>query len=369
MTRNSSQSGAPSGNPGTTTDQTTDQTKSPALRLEDLVVSHPPARAGEPRRIAVDGVSLGVEAGEAVGLFGDSGCGKSSLARAVVGLLPTGSRSEGRIEIAGRRVDGSGDRTWQRIRGAEVGLVLQQPKLSLHPLRRVGEQVVDVLRAHGLGSRRQCRERVRQLFAELDLDPGMARAYPHQLSGGQQQRVVLVRAMAAEPTLLLADEPTASLDPETEARVLDWIADIARQRRLALLWISHDPGVLARVSSRLLVMYAGQVVERGPTREVLSDPRHPYTQALLACARVAPVEAPTSERRLPVIPGTAPAPRPEDRSWFGCPFAPRCPDRLETCEHQAPSEVELAGPTSDPTARHSARCLALLSPTHPHEPD
>lgn len=336
-------------------------------------------------RVAVDDVRLEIAEGETLGLLGESGCGKTSLARAIVGLLPPTSLARGRIEVAGHTIDPrlpSAPDAWRRVRGTQVGLVFQRPSEALHPLRRVGSQAVDVLRAHRGGSRRQCRQQVLELFAELGLEPELARAYPHQLSGGQRQRAVLARAMVAEPRLLLADEPTASLDLGTRTTVLRWIRHVAHERQLAMLWISHDPAVLEAVSQRVAVMYAGQIVEHGPTEVVLSRPRHPYTRALLACRRIAPASASAAERRLPSIDGRAPRMRLESQPGTGCPFAPRCPERLaectegpipdvvETLSHRRVSERDSPDPgpaALDPGTgapepawppRHHTRCLA-----------
>lgn len=234
---------------------------------------------------AVRDVDLEVAPGEAVGLLGESGCGKTSLALALVGLLPAGAGVSGRVTLA------SGDESvslldldenaWRSIRGDRMAVVFQQPAQSLSPYRRVGRQIADVLRAHG---RTGCvDERVSELLDEVGLPADVADAHPHQLSGGQLQRIVLCQALSCEPDLLLADEPTASLDTETETRILDLVARLRRVRGLALLWISHDPDVLVQVSDRLLVMHEGRIVERGDTQTVLSSPQHDFTRELLAC--------------------------------------------------------------------------------------
>ncbi|MCG8454738.1 MAG: ABC transporter ATP-binding protein [Holophagales bacterium] len=330
-----------------------------ALRLRRLEVSYGPFRA-------VRGVSLEVAPGERVGLLGESGCGKSSLLLASIGLLPHYARCDGRVEIGGRRVEALPEGAWRRIRGPQVGAVFQQPSWALHPLRRAGSQVTDVLRAHGRGSRRVCRERALELFQELGLDVSCFEAYPHQLSGGQQQRVCLARALAPEPALLLADEPTTALDRATEAQVLELVDRLARATRLALLWVSHDPTVLARVARRIDVMYGGQIVERGSASAVLDDPRHPYTRGLLACrppsAPASDVlklsaDRPLSERALPTLSGEPPS---ATENLSGCPFEPRCPARpragLERCASEPPPWQELG---------HGRRRRCWLDPEDP----
>ncbi|MEM8929736.1 MAG: ABC transporter ATP-binding protein [Acidobacteriota bacterium] len=312
----------------------------PALRLRGLRVRYP--RSHGRHATAVDGLDLEIAAGEAVGLLGESGSGKSSLALAATGLLGRGSGStttssvlvEGAIEVAGQRVDGFDERAWRRLRGATVGIVFQQPGLALHPLRRVGAQVVEVLRAHRRGSRAECRDRARASFADLGLDADCFDAYPHQLSGGQRQRVVLAQALVCEPSLLVADEATASLDPKTASAVLDRLDELRRRRRLAILWIDHDADRIARLADRVQVLYAGRWAEQGPARDVLATPRHPYLRALLACRPGADgAAAPAADRRLPCIPGSAPS---ADAVPTGCAFAERCPERFDRCLEQPP---------------------------------
>ena len=238
---------------------------------------------------AVRGVDMGVAPGEAVGLLGESGCGKTSLALALVGLLPARASVSGQATLT-RTPTSRGDaislldldeNAWRRIRGDRLATVFQQPAQSLSPYRRVGRQIADVLRAHGRTNR--LRQRVAELLTVVGLPADVADAHPHQLSGGQLQRIVLCQALSCEPDLLLADEPTASLDSETETRILDLVARLRRDRGLALLWISHDPDVLARVSDRLLVMHEGGIVEQGETQNVLSSPQHRFTREILAC--------------------------------------------------------------------------------------
>lgn len=291
-----------------------------ALRLVDVSIRYPGAD-----RPAVDGVDLTVDADRGVGILGESGCGKTSLARFATGMLPKGAEASGEVRVGGEAV--GTEKEWRRLRGLKVGIVFQQPSLALHPMRRVGSQVVDVLRAHRQGTRAWCRERAYELFEELDLQRAHFRAYPHQLSGGQQQRVVLAQALACEPPLLVADEPTTALDRETEVQVLRLIDRIRRRRGMALLWISHDPRVLAEVAETLYVMYGGRFLEIGPAQMVLAAPSHPYTEALVGCAphRTARLHEPMSMRRLGTIPEG-------DVPMSGCLFRPRCPRAAAVCE-------------------------------------
>lgn len=214
---------------------------------------------------ALEGVSFELEAGEALGLAGASGSGKSTLGLALAGLLPPGARVEARrLDFAGRSLLGLSERGWRELRGAQIGCVFQQPFLALSPYRRAGEQVADVLRAHGEGSAQAARAKARELLAGLGLGPALAEAFPHQLSGGQRQRVVFCQALAAGPRLLVADEPTASLDDATRDRLLELAARLRQEKGLALLWISHEVEVLEKLAARRLYLAEGKLAEEPP---------------------------------------------------------------------------------------------------------
>jgi peptide/nickel transport system ATP-binding protein len=255
-------------------------TTDPLLAASGLEVVVPDGRDGH--RTVVDRVSIDLAAGERVGLVGSSGSGKSLTLSAMIGLAPPGAEIRGgRILIDGveaSRIDG--------FRGGTVGLVLQEAASALNPVYSVGFQLVETLRAHGIARGSEARTRVRELLAEVAFDdPEVVEpAYPFELSGGQAQRVMLALALAGEPTVLLADEPTTGLDTVTEAQILDLLRRITDERGLALLLVSHDLAVIANVVSRVLVMHRGQIVEQGPTDEVLNRPRHPETERLVAAA-------------------------------------------------------------------------------------
>jgi peptide/nickel transport system ATP-binding protein len=302
---------------------------------------------GESR--AVDGVSFHVEEGEVVGIVGESGCGKTVTALSILGLIPAPS---GRIlpgssiRFAGRELVDLPEREMRRIRGDRVAMIFQEPMTSLNPVLRVGEQVAETLRAHRGMGRGAARARARELLGEVGLPSPEERYrhYPHQLSGGMRQRVMLAAALACDPELLIADEPTTALDVTTQAQILARLLELRRERRMAILLITHDLGVVAECCDRVVVMYAGQVVETGGVEELFLRPRHPYTRGLLdSLPRLG------DPRRLDPIPGSVP----EAHSWpAGCRFADRCRHAWDRCRTEAPPlEVAEGGGGS-----HTSRC-------------
>lgn len=296
------------------------------LTVENLRVTY--NRGGVPIP-AVRGASLSLSPGESLGLAGESGSGKSTLAAALLRLLPDGTEiSADRLEVGGQAVLGLPPRELRSLRGGAVGMVFQDPFSALNPVLTVGDQIDEVLEFHAGG---RDRGHVWELLGRVRLPdpPGLARAFPHQLSGGQRQRVCLAMAIAARPKLLIADEPTTALDVTVQRDILNLLDDLRRDLKMALLLVTHNVGLLVERTDRLAVMYAGEIVEEGPTRQVLSDPAHPYTQGLLrSLPRLSRVE-----RRLPALPGQPPDPR---RLPVGCAFRDRCPHAFARCS---------AGPT------------------------
>lgn len=253
------------------------------LEVDDLTVRFAPE--GADRAAAVDGVSLSVASGETLGLLGSSGSGKTTLARALLRLLPGSARLSGAVLFRGRNLMTLGERDLSQIRGAGIAMVFQEPALSLSPFRRVCDQVADVLAAHRGGAPREHRDEAVAALGEFGLNErGAVRAFPHELSGGQRQRVAIAIAVAARPALLVADEPTSTLDPVHQAQVIALLKQLVEQRGMALLLASHDAGVLGALCNRVAVMASGRVVEEGPAKEVLSSPRHPETRRLLTVA-------------------------------------------------------------------------------------
>jgi len=321
----------------------------PLLRIRDLTVAFP----GDGRDlVAVRSASLSVDAGEVVGLVGESGSGKSLTALAVLGLVPPpGAIRGGSIELAGRELRGLAEAEYRRVRGGRIGFVFQEPGAALNPVLTIGTQIAEAMRAHRELTRREARERAVALLDSLAIPDARRRlsAYPHELSGGQKQRALLAVALAADPELLIADEPTTALDVTVQAQVLDLLERLRRERRLGILLITHDLGVVARSCDRLVVLYAGEVVEEGATADVLRAPAHPYTRGLLAS--VPRLGETAGAGALATIPGVVPslAQRPA-----GCPFHPRCDVRRPECDRVEPPRVELG-------AGRAARCV-LLAP-------
>lgn len=289
---------------------------------------------------AVDNVSFTVGAGETVGLIGESGCGKTTTALALGRLLP-GRRCQvrGSVRFRQRELMALPEKDIEGIRGAEIAFIFQEPGLALHPFLRVRDQVADVLCVHRQWSSRRCREQAEAILSDVNLGGSdrIHAAFPHQLSGGQRQRVVIAMAIACNPALLVADEPTASLDASTQADILRLFRRLKDRHRIALLLITHNPKILSGLADRLLVMYAGRIVEEGAFEQVVHDPLHPYTQGLLRSLPAPPNPSSAGAKRpLPVIAGDPP-----DLACLppGCSFAPRCPVRVEICTTREPEPV------------------------------
>jgi peptide/nickel transport system ATP-binding protein len=263
---------------------------------------------------------------------GESGCGKSTLLRAILGILPRGALVPGGAVLFGGRdilADGAASAC------GRIGFVPQDPYLSLNPVFRAGDQILEIMRRHAPGPRRAHRDRLVELFRAVQLpDPGAALAkYPHQFSGGQRQRLLIAAALSCEPALVVADEPTTALDVTTQREILALLRGLTASRGLALLFVTHDFGVLASLCEQVTVLYAGRVAESGPTRAVLDAPRHPYTRLLLACH-------PDRAADLAGIPGTVPAAIAQPP---GCRFHPRCPIARADCAAAAPPMLPLPG--------------------------
>jgi peptide/nickel transport system ATP-binding protein len=293
---------------------------------------------------AVKDASFAVGAGEGVGLIGESGCGKSTTALALGRLLPPHRcLVQGSVQFRHRDLLSLSEKEIEGVRGAEIAFVFQEPALALHPFQRVGEQVADVIRVHRRWNRQRCREEAEEVLSEVNLGESerIFAAYPHQLSGGQRQRVVIALALACKPALLVADEPTASLDATTQAEILNLFRKLRERHGIALLLITHNPAILSGLADRVLVMYAGRIVEGGAFEQVIRDPLHPYTDGLLHSLPEPPRQNPTAVKQpLPVIAGSPPDLM---RLPPGCAFAPRCSVRMEICSEREPERVTSHG--------------------------
>lgn len=290
---------------------------------------------------AVRDVSLLVRPGDRIGVVGESGCGKTMLGLAMIGMTPAAAKVSGSLRLDGAEMVGAGEKSWQALRARRVAMVFQEPMAALNPIKRVGDTVMEPLIVHMGLSRAQARERGLSLFEEVGIpDPEVRfRQFPHEISGGQRQRVLIALALTCDPGLLIADEPTTALDANVALKITELLARLARDRTMALLFISHDLAAVTRATQDMLVMYGGDIVERGKTAAVLSNPRHPYTQGLLS-ARPRPEnvrETDGSRKRLPTIPGAVP---PLTDLPAGCRFAGRCPIEMSQCATVRPVEQE-----------------------------
>ena len=315
------------------------------LQVSDLSIEYR-TRGGNVR--AVRDVSFSIGRGETFGVVGESGSGKSTLAFAVMGYLSSNAQvSSGRIDYQGEDLLAMPAERWDKLRGARIAMVYQDPMSSLNPSIIVGEQVAEAITSHEPVSPKVARERTLDLFAAVNMPEPAAifRRYPHQLSGGQQQRVLIAMALANNPDLLIMDEPTTGLDVTTEAQILDLIAELKARFSSAILYISHNLGVIARISDRIGVMYAGQMVEQGPVRDVFRRQLHPYTAGLLEC--LPSLDFGRKDRALKLIEGMIPD---LARLPAACSFAPRCPHARERCHNEAPALVEVV-------PAHLSRCL------------
>ncbi len=300
----------------------------PLLEITDLK-THFPTRAGLVR--AVDGVSFSLGRGELLGLVGESGCGKSITALSVMQLIaPPGKIVGGSIRFAGEELTTASPERLREIRGNDIAMIFQDPMTSLNPVYTVGEQIAEALRLHRKLDRKAAKEAAIEAMREVAIPAPETRVddYPHQLSGGMRQRIMIAMALACDPELLIADEPTTALDVTIQAQILELLNDLRKTRELAVLLITHDLGVVAEVADRVCVMYTGKIVEEAGVNEIFAAPKHPYTQGLL---KSVPKLSAAGHRveRLSTIEGTVPTPTDLPP---GCHFAPRCPQRMPECE-------------------------------------
>jgi oligopeptide/dipeptide ABC transporter ATP-binding protein len=305
---------------------------------------------------AVDDVSFHLDGGELLGLVGESGCGKSITALSIMRLVaPPGKIVGGQITFDGRDLLKLSNAAMRAIRGNDIAMIFQDPMTSLNPVYTVGEQIAEALRLHRKLSRKAARAEAIEAMREVSIPDPSRRVndYPHQLSGGMRQRVMIAMALACNPKLLIADEPTTALDVTIQAQILELLDELRKTRQLAVLLITHDLGVVAEVAERVAVMYTGKIVEESPVDELFAQPKHPYTEGLLRSVPKLTAAGVVRKQRLETIEGTVP--RPTDLPP-GCHFAPRCPHRMPRCTEGEIPLYDLAGDVSvrcvlyDPTA-------------------
>ncbi len=307
---------------------------------------------------ALRGINLSVERGEAVGLVGESGCGKSITWLAALGLLPASAQVRGSVLLDGTEILGAPKARLEPVRGGRIAMIFQDPAASLNPVHRIGRQIGEALGLHRGMTGDRAKAEVIRLMDQVGIPDAKNRinAYPHELSGGQNQRVMIAMALAGEPELLVADEPTTALDVTIQAQILDLVTTLRRDTGMALVLISHDLGVVSDTCSRIAVMYAGRIVEEAPSEQIFANPNHPYTQGLLGA--LPPLAG--QRHRLVAIPGSVPEAAHMPK---GCAFAPRCTSASSLCLEVDPAALPLA-------PDHSAACLkarpypSLDRPTH-----
>ena len=310
---------------------------------------------------AVDGVSFDIGSGETLGIVGESGCGKSVTALSILRLIqPPGRIEQGSvIEFEGKDLVTLGDDEIRDIRGNRISMIFQEPMSALNPVFMVGDQVAEVARVHARLSRKDAWDRAVAMLALTGIPDADTRAkqYPHQLSGGMRQRVLIAMALMMKPALVIADEPTTALDVTIQAQILDLLVDLQKKIGTSILMITHDLGVIAETASRVIVMYAGEVVEEAEVDELFAKPHHPYTEGLMHSMP----HIGHDQERLNVIPGTVPAPT----EWpAGCRFRERCPYSWDRCESEHPPLYQIG-------SGHVSRCHLAIEPerrNHPHPP-
>ena len=326
--------------------------QAPLLEVDSLTVTYrlPSQRLFELARTfdAVDRVSLTVGQGEALGLVGETGCGKSSLGRAVCGLAPV---SGGTVRFNGADLTSAGKAERRAIR-KDIQMIFQDPGGSLNPRMRAGELIAEPLEIHDVGNRHSRRQRALEILKSVGLSEEDAERYPHEFSGGQRQRIAIARAVAVEPSLILADEPVSALDVSLQAQILNLIAALRRELGLALVFVSHDLNVVRHLCDRVAVMYLGRIVESGPTGTILGSPNHPYTRELVASS---PIPDPQRPIRLLTPAGEPPSPAAPPA---GCRYHPRCPHATAPCSAESP-EIRRIGVNRHVACHHAERIATL----------
>ncbi len=306
----------------------------PLLIVQNLTIAFPVD--GEQRNV-VAGINYQIDKGRTLGVVGESGCGKSMTALALMGLVPSPGKTSGSINFAGKQLIGQSSEDWKKLRGGRVAMIFQEPMTALNPVMPIGRQIAEVMVLHEKESWKAAGERAIELLASVGISAPKKRAesYPHQLSGGMRQRAMIAMALAGRPALLIADEPTTALDVTIQAQILDLMLRLQSEIGMAIQFISHNLAVISEVADDIMVMYAGRVVEHAPAQKLFANPRHPYTQGLMAT-----LPDPDQRRaRLPTIRGGVPD---LGAAFQGCRFADRCPLADADCREAEPVLAEIA---------------------------
>ena len=319
----------------------------PLLQVEALRVEFN-TRDGVAR--VIDDLDIALNSGEILGIVGESGCGKSMTALSIMGLVPTppGRITSGTIRLADENLLEASEQRMRQVRGNDISMIFQEPMTSLNPVFSIGDQIAETVMLHEKRRRQDAWDWAVEMLEAVGIPDAEQRAseYPHQMSGGMRQRVMIAMALACQPQVLIADEPTTALDVTVQAQIFDLLKELRERTGAAIILITHDMGAIAEMTERVVVMYAGRKVEDGPVDEILAAPRHPYTSGLIACVPHISLD-PTSERPLLAeIPGIVPS---MTQIGNGCPFAPRCAQAMDKCRQDMP-------PRRRVSARHSVAC-------------
>ena len=311
----------------------------PLLEVEDLEVEFS-TRQGVAR--VLDGIALSLEAGRTLGIVGESGCGKSMTALSIMRLVPVppGRIGAGAVRLKGEDLLQVTEKRMREVRGKDISMIFQEPMTSLNPVYSIGDQIAETVRLHeGLGRRASLDRAIEMLKAvHIPAAERRVREFPHQMSGGMRQRVMIAMALACRPSVLIADEPTTALDVTVQAQVFDLLKELQEKTGTAIILISHDIGAIAEMADRVMVMYAGRIVEEASTDEILESPKHPYTQGLISCVPHMEEEPPLERAALTEIPGVVPS---LTELGSGCSFAPRCAHAADRCRRASPLPLEV----------------------------
>ncbi|MBV9767931.1 MAG: ABC transporter ATP-binding protein [Bryobacterales bacterium] len=306
------------------------------LQVENLTIEY---RTGKLRQTVLQQITFKIREAEVVGVLGESGSGKTTLALALMGVLSSSARIvQGTVRLGESDLLALSEQELQKIRGAKISMIFQEPEMTLNPVMRTIDHVAEVIKAHRNLRLRHCRAEARQILAQVQFNPTgrLLSAYPHQLSGGQRQRLVIAQALACRPQLLVADEPTASLDSTLQVQWLSLMKDLRARLGLAMLLITHDPAILRGLADRIFVMYKGRIVEETTFEQLMQSPLHPYTQGLLRSMAPSPKHVGEDGKHLVTIPGSA-----MKEQTTGCPFEPRCADRMAECSVREPPNIKI----------------------------